>query len=160
MHRIGGYRFHSYSDEEPEPSYIHVRSFHGECTFWLDPVQLARTRRLGPNDLREIEQLVYEFRKARPHAYRPRSAPDRWIDLEPIGVRAWVHQRLICVELTDTRVVCFPAERFAALRNATNEQLGRIALEVDGYALRWEDIDEDLTVPGVVAGRFQLPLAT
>jgi len=27
-----------------------------------------------------------------------------------------------------------------------------------GYALRWEDLHEDLTVPGVVAGRFQLPL--
>jgi hypothetical protein len=30
-------------------------------------------------------------------------------------------------------------------------------LELDGYALRWEALDEDLTVPGVVAGRFQLP---
>jgi hypothetical protein len=29
---------------------------------------------------------------------------------------------------------------------------------LDGYALRWDEIDEDLTVPGVVAGRFQLPL--
>ncbi|NQU62695.1 MAG: DUF2442 domain-containing protein, partial [SAR324 cluster bacterium] len=27
----------------------------------------------------------------------------------------------------------------------------------DGYALRWEELDEDITVPGVVAGNFQLP---
>ncbi|WP_419632966.1 hypothetical protein [Thiolapillus sp.] len=29
---------------------------------------------------------------------------------------------------------------------------------MNGYALRWEALDEDLTVEGVVAGRFQLPL--
>jgi hypothetical protein len=33
-----------------------------------------------------------------------------------------------------------------------------VTLELNGYALRWEELDEDLTVPGVVAGRFQLPL--
>jgi len=29
--------------------------------------------------------------------------------------------------------------------------------EVVGTSLRWESLDEDLTVAGVVAGRFQLP---
>jgi len=28
---------------------------------------------------------------------------------------------------------------------------------VNGYALRWEELDEDITVPGIVAGWFQLP---
>jgi hypothetical protein len=32
-------------------------------------------------------------------------------------------------------------------------------VELEGHALRWEEIDTDVTVPGVVAGRFQLPLA-
>ena len=27
-----------------------------------------------------------------------------------------------------------------------------------GFALRWETLDEDITVPGVVAGNFELPL--
>jgi len=27
----------------------------------------------------------------------------------------------------------------------------------DGYALRWENLDEEITVPGIVAGNFQLP---
>jgi len=26
-----------------------------------------------------------------------------------------------------------------------------------GYAMRWEELDEDITVPGVVAGHFELP---
>ena len=29
---------------------------------------------------------------------------------------------------------------------------------IEGFALRWEALDEDITVPGVVAGHFQLPL--
>ena len=38
------------------------------------------------------------------------------------------------------------------------EQLREVTLELNGFALRWEDLDEDLTVPGIVAGRFQVPL--
>jgi hypothetical protein len=41
--------------------------------------------------------------------------------------------------------------------DASAEQLRKVTLELDGYALRWEALDEDITVPGVVAGRFQLP---
>jgi hypothetical protein len=33
-----------------------------------------------------------------------------------------------------------------------------VRIELDGYALRWEELDEDLTVGGVVADGFQLPL--
>jgi hypothetical protein len=40
---------------------------------------------------------------------------------------------------------------------ATQEQLARVQVEVSGYALRWEELDEDITVPGIVAGRFELP---
>jgi hypothetical protein len=27
----------------------------------------------------------------------------------------------------------------------------------NGYALRWEELDEDISVGGIVAGNFQLP---
>jgi len=60
-------------------------------------------------------------------------------------------------ELTDGRIVGFPVGRVARLRDASAEQLREVTLELDGYALRWEALDEDITVPGVVAGRFQLP---
>jgi hypothetical protein len=64
---------------------------------------------------------------------------------------------MVFLELTDGRILGFPASRFERLKNATDEQLRAVRLELDGYALRWEEIDEDITVPGVVAGRFQLP---
>jgi hypothetical protein len=64
---------------------------------------------------------------------------------------------MVFLELTDGRIIGFPANRFARLRDASTEQLQEVTLELNGYALRWETLDEDITVPGVVAGRFQLP---
>lgn len=77
---------------------------------------------------------------------------------EPLAVRVWVAERMVYLELTDGRIIGFPASRFERLKNASDEQLQKVTLELDGYALRWEELDEDITVPGVVAGRFQLPL--
>jgi hypothetical protein len=31
-------------------------------------------------------------------------------------------------------------------------------LQLNGYALRWENLDEDITGKGIIAGNFQLPL--
>ncbi len=80
------------------------------------------------------------------------------VSIEPAAVRAWAQGRTIYVELHDGRTVGFPADRFRILASATEAQLARVKLELNGYALRWEELDEDLTVPGIVAGRFQLPL--
>ena len=77
--------------------------------------------------------------------------------VEPAALRVWVENRMVFLELTDGRIVGFPANRFRRLRDATAEQLKEVTLELNGYALRWETLDEDITVPGVVAGRFQLP---
>jgi hypothetical protein len=65
---------------------------------------------------------------------------------------------MIYVELTDGRVIGFPADRFKILSAASDDALRKVTVEVNGYALRWEELDEDLTIEGVVAGRFQLPL--
>ena len=85
------------------------------------------------------------------------STADLWTSVEPVALRAWVEKRTIYVELHDERVVGFPADRFRILAGATEEQLAKVRIELNGHALRWEELDEDLTVPGVVAGRFELP---
>lgn len=76
---------------------------------------------------------------------------------EPAAFRVWVEARMVFVELTDGRIVGFPANRFIRLRGASDADLQKVTVELNGYALRWEDLDEDITVPGIVAGRFQLP---
>jgi len=76
---------------------------------------------------------------------------------EPTAIRAWTEGRMVFVELHDGRIVGFPSNRFRILAGAMDDQLAQVRLELDGYALRWDELDEDLTVPGIVAGRFQRP---
>ena len=79
-------------------------------------------------------------------------------ELDYRAVRAWAVDRMVFVELTDGRQIGFPADRFRRLHDASDEQLAAVTLRVSGAALRWEAIDEDITVRGIVEGRFQLPL--
>jgi autonomous glycyl radical cofactor GrcA len=82
-------------------------------------------------------------------------------EIEVLASRVWVDGRTVFVELTDGRQLGFPADRFDRLSQATNAQLQQVTLRLNGYALRWDSLDEDITVRGVVAGKFQraLPLA-
>jgi len=74
------------------------------------------------------------------------------------AIRAWSESRTIFIELTDGRTIGFPADRFIILKNASDEQLSKVTIELNGSALRWEELDEDLTVQGIIEGKFQLPL--
>ena len=78
--------------------------------------------------------------------------------VEVVAIRAWAEKRTIYIELTDGRIIGFPADRFKILSKATEKQLKDVSLRLNGFALRWESLDEDITVPGIVAGNFQLPL--
>jgi hypothetical protein len=76
------------------------------------------------------------------------------ITTEPTAIKAWAEGRTIFLELTDGRLIGFPADRFKILKAASKEELKKISLRLNGFALRWDDLDEDITVPGVVAGNF------
>ena len=82
-------------------------------------------------------------------------------EFEVLASRVWVDRRIVFVELTDGRQLGFPADRFDRLSQATDEQLRNVSLRLNGVALRWEELDEDITVRGVLEGRFQraLPVA-
>jgi len=78
-------------------------------------------------------------------------------ETESVATKAWTEGRMVYVELTDQRVFGFPAHRFRRLKRASEAELAEVRLEVSGTALRWESLDEDISIEGVVAGRFQLP---
>jgi len=80
------------------------------------------------------------------------------VELDPRAVRVWTQDRMIFVELTDGRFIGFPADRFRLLASSADEELSRVELCLNGAALRWEELDEDISVRGIVEGRFQLPL--
>ena len=75
---------------------------------------------------------------------------------EPMAVKVWTEKRIVYLELADQRIIGFPANRFKILKAASDALLKKV-LRMDGTALRWEDLDEDITVRGIVLGNFQLP---
>jgi hypothetical protein len=79
-------------------------------------------------------------------------------ELEFVATRAWAVDRTICMELTNGRLMGFPAARFRRLAQATDPELASVTLRLDGAALRWDVLDEDITVTGAALGRFQSPL--
>ena len=56
------------------------------------------------------------------------------------------------VALTDGRVVSVPLVWFPRLSAATAEQRGRCQIGAGGRGLHWDELDEDLSVAGLMAG--------
>jgi hypothetical protein len=55
------------------------------------------------------------------------------------------------VELSDGRTIGVPYAWFPRLLNASRRQ--REAVEIGRFGLHWEEIDEDISVVGLLAGR-------
>lgn len=71
------------------------------------------------------------------------------LHLEPRAMRAGFDETaaLLVLDLVDGRTLGFPYRLFPTLADATPEQRAAVSIEADGYALRWEEIDEDIAVP-------------
>ena len=82
---------------------------------------------------------------------------DKHIETEPLAQNVRVEGRMVYLELTDRRIIAFPADRFKILSKASDDDLKKVELRLNGYAMRWEELDEDITVKGILEGRFQLP---
>ncbi len=63
---------------------------------------------------------------------------------------AFDDQRML-VELSDGRLLGIPLAWFPRLLNATPEQ--RAAVWISPGGLHWDEIDEDISVAGLIAGR-------
>ena len=59
----------------------------------------------------------------------------------------------LIVELTDGRTISAPLSWFPKLLVANNEQRKNWQLLGEGVGIHWPDIDEDLSVAGLLAGR-------
>ena len=57
------------------------------------------------------------------------------------------------VDLQDGRTVGVPLAWFPRLLSATPEQRAAGRLSASGLGLHWEDLDEDISITGLLAGR-------
>ncbi len=58
------------------------------------------------------------------------------------------------VELTNGCTFSFPARMGQGLEDATDDQLARVEILGAGYWLHWEELDVDLSIPGLFGGLF------
>ncbi len=63
----------------------------------------------------------------------------------------------IIVELIDGRTISAPLVWFPRLSQASKEQLENWELLGEGEGIHWPDVDEDLSVAGLLLGTHALP---
>ncbi|MBK8977632.1 MAG: DUF2442 domain-containing protein [Planctomycetes bacterium] len=72
--------------------------------------------------------------------------------VDPRATDVVVTEDELSVELADGRRVIVPLAWFPRLLHATNEQRLNWRLLSDGHGIHWPDVDEDLSVAGLLRG--------
>ena len=76
----------------------------------------------------------------------------------PQARRCWLEDRHVCLELRDGTTTRFAADHYPRLAHATPEQLSAVTLRVNGQALRWEALDEDIWIEDALLKKFPNPV--
>jgi len=61
-------------------------------------------------------------------------------------------QDTLCVDLLDGRTIIVPLAWYPRLLHATSHQRAKWQIAGGGYGIHWPDVDEDLSVEGLLRG--------
>ena len=76
------------------------------------------------------------------------------IELEiPDAIDVSVSDDTLCVELSDGRTISVPVDWYPRLTHATERQRANWRIIGRGDGIHWEDIDEDISVGALLAGK-------
>lgn len=78
------------------------------------------------------------------------------LTFEANATKIWFDKENMWVALTDGRQLSIPLVYFPRLLNATTEQRNNYELSGGGTGIHWEEIDEDISVPGLILGNKDL----
>ena len=73
-------------------------------------------------------------------------------EFHPAAERVSFSEDELIVALVDGRTIAVPIAWFPTLANATKEQLEDFELLGDGQGIHWPQLDEDLSVEGLLLG--------
>jgi len=73
--------------------------------------------------------------------------------LVPDAERVNVTKDTLTVDLSDGRTISVPLAWFPRLQHATTQERKHWRLIGKGQGIHWEDIDEDISVEGLLSGR-------
>jgi hypothetical protein len=70
------------------------------------------------------------------------------------ATKAWCEDNKICILLSDSKEIRFPVDLNLKLKNASFDQQNNIEIICNGTGLHWPDLDEDLSLSGIMEGRY------
>ena len=71
---------------------------------------------------------------------------------EAMASEVWFDSNMMHIRLLDGREISVPLEWFPKLRDATDERIKRWRLIGKGVGIRWDDLDEDISVAALLKG--------
>jgi Protein of unknown function (DUF2442) len=74
-------------------------------------------------------------------------------ETDVVATHCEVRNRRVYLRLSDGRGVDFPVSHYPLLAHASERLLSQVQLRLQGRALRWEALDEDIWVASAVAGK-------
>jgi hypothetical protein len=74
------------------------------------------------------------------------------LNIEARASKVWCDNENLCVALYDGRQLFVPLVYFPRLLKATPQQRTHYELSGGGTGIHWDEIDEDLSVPGLLMG--------
>jgi len=76
------------------------------------------------------------------------------VELEiPDAIDVTVTEDTLSVELSDGRTILVPLDWYPRLTHAKEEERANWRIIGRGHGIHWEDIDEDISVEGLLAGK-------
>ena len=78
------------------------------------------------------------------------------LTIESSATKVWFDQYNMWIHLSDGRQMAIPLEYFPRLLKASPSQRRKYVLSGNGTGIHWEEIDEDISVPGLLMGKKDL----
>lgn len=75
-------------------------------------------------------------------------------NISAFATRLWFSEDMMYVLLSDGREIGIPVLWFPKLRKATPEQLNNFRFIGNGIGIHWEDLNEDISVAGLLSGNI------
>ena len=118
--------------------------------FWLDPIRLQSSGGFSRAEIARIEKLVNSHR-----IELMRSGMSiLTVELEvPFAEDVTVSDDTLCVDLSNGRTISVPLAWYPRLSHASSAERKRWRLIGRGLGIHWNDLDEDISVEGLLAGK-------
>jgi Protein of unknown function (DUF2442)/Domain of unknown function (DUF4160) len=148
--RLGPYRFYFYASDRREPSHVHVERDDKVAKFWLEPVRLERSGGFSRREIRRIQEMVGQNVEA---FLRVGMSTLKAQVTEARAQNVKVTIDTLSVDLTDGRTIAVPLAWFPRLLHASAAERNNWRFIAKGEGIHWSDLDEDISVDGLLLGR-------